>query len=75
MTALVALSISGWAQISRRNALSWERRFVQDAWYVYSQPPGLDLSGLMSTIWKIPKRRGIGKSGQATAQAFMGSQS
>jgi sugar transferase EpsL len=65
--------ITGWAQVNGRNALTWERKFALDVWYVDHQSLWLDLKIIALTAWKIIKREGISQPGQATAQEFMGS--
>lgn len=66
--------ITGWAQINGRNALTWERKFEMDVWYVDHHSLWLDIKILALTVWKIIQRDGINEPGQATAQEFMGSQ-
>jgi lipopolysaccharide/colanic/teichoic acid biosynthesis glycosyltransferase len=66
--------ITGWAQINGRNALTWEKKFELDVWYVDHHSLGLDIKILALTVWKIVQRDGINEPGQATAQEFMGSQ-
>ena len=66
--------ITGWAQINGRNALTWEKKFELDVWYVAHHSLGLDIKILALTIWKIVQRDGINEPGQATAQEFTGSQ-
>ena len=65
--------ITGWAQVNGRNALTWERKFELDVWYVDHQSFWLDLKIIVLTFWKIIKREGINQPGQATAEEFKGS--
>jgi sugar transferase EpsL len=65
--------ITGWAQVNGRNALTWEKKFELDVWYVEHQSFRLDMKILALTVWKIVRREGINEPGQATAQEFMGS--
>jgi sugar transferase EpsL len=65
--------ITGWAQVNGRNALTWERKFELDVWYVDHQSLWLDLKIMALTIWKIIRREGINQPGQATAEEFKGS--
>jgi lipopolysaccharide/colanic/teichoic acid biosynthesis glycosyltransferase/glycosyltransferase involved in cell wall biosynthesis len=51
--------ITGWAQINGRNALAWDERLAQDAWYVEACSLGLDLKILCITIWKVLKRADV----------------
>ena len=45
--------ITGWAQIKGRNALSWEKRFELDVWYVEHRSFLLDLKIIGLTFLKI----------------------
>ena len=64
--------LTGLAQISGRNALSWERKFDLDLEYVERCSLALDLKILASTIWQVLNRRGVNQPGHATAEEFMG---
>ena len=66
--------VSGWAQVNGRNALSWERKFELDVWYVDHVSLWLDLKIIALTIWKILKREGISQAGHATMQEFTGTE-
>lgn len=65
--------ITGWAQISGRNAITWEQKFALDVWYVEHMSLGLDLQIMALTVFKILKREGISQAGQATVEEFWGS--
>ncbi len=65
--------ITGWAQVNGRNALTWERKFELDVWYVDHQSLWLDIKIIFMTVWKILRRDGISQPGQATAEEFRGS--
>jgi sugar transferase EpsL len=65
--------ITGWAQVNGRNALTWERKFELDIWYVDHLSLGLDLRILVATIGRILRREGINQPGQVTAEEFQGS--
>jgi sugar transferase EpsL len=65
--------ITGWAQVSGRNALTWEQKFDLDVWYVDHRSFLLDLRILLMTVWKVCKREGIGHEGHATMVPFSGS--
>jgi lipopolysaccharide/colanic/teichoic acid biosynthesis glycosyltransferase len=62
--------ITGWAQINGRNAISWEKKFELDVWYVYNISFKLDFKIVILTIIKIIKTEGINQQGQATMQPF-----
>lgn len=64
--------ITGWAQVNGRNALSWEKKFELDVWYVDHMSLALDLNILFMTVAKVVKRDGISQSGEATASVFTG---
>jgi lipopolysaccharide/colanic/teichoic acid biosynthesis glycosyltransferase len=64
--------ITGWAQVNGRNALSWERRFRLDLWYVENRSFLLDLRILMLTVVKVFRREGIAQPGHATMEPFRG---
>jgi sugar transferase EpsL len=64
--------ITGLAQVSGRNALTWEDRFVLDVYYIDHWSVWLDIRILARTAWTILKREGISEPGQATASEFMG---
>ncbi len=64
--------ITGWAQVNGRNAISWERKFELDVWYVDHLSFLLDLKILLLTVKKVFIREGISQEGQATMEAFRG---
>jgi len=64
--------ITGWAQVNGRNALSWQRKFELDVWYVDHQSFWLDLKIIALTVWRIANRDGIDQPGTIGALEFMG---
>ncbi|MCJ7503535.1 MAG: sugar transferase [Acidobacteriia bacterium] len=64
--------ITGWAQISGRNALTWEEKFKLDVWYVDHRSFWLDAKILLLTVWKVLQREGINQPGHATMEEFRG---
>lgn len=44
--------ITGWAQVDRRNAISWDEKFKYYVWYVENQSFWLD----MKIIWMTEKK-------------------
>ena len=64
--------ITGWAQINGRNAISWERKFELDVWYVENQSFWLDIKIIVLTLWKVCKREGISAENHATMELFQG---
>lgn len=65
--------VTGWAQVNGRNALSWDKKFELDVWYVDNYSFWLDLKILWMTLIKVVRREGISAEGYATAPFFMGS--
>ena len=65
--------ITGWAQVNGRNAISWERRFELDVWYVDHCSCWLDVQILLMTLIKVFSRSGISADGHATMPSFRGS--
>jgi len=51
--------ITGWAQVNGRNAISWEKKFEYDVWYVKNCNFWLDIKILFLTINKVLKREDI----------------
>lgn len=68
----VSPGITGWAQINGRNAISWEKKFDYDVWYVDHQSFWLDLKIMKITVMKILKREGISPSDQPMMPRFRG---
>ncbi len=64
--------ITGWAQVNGRNALSWERKFELDVWYVDHRSFLLDVRILLLTVRKVLRRDGIAAAGSATMPEFRG---
>ncbi|MBF0451083.1 MAG: sugar transferase [Candidatus Magnetomorum sp.] len=66
--------VTGWAQIHGRNAISWEKKFDLDLWYVDHQSFVLDMHIILLTIRKILSRSDIHHEGCATMEEFQGSE-
>lgn len=64
--------ITGLAQISGRNGLSWKDRFELDVRYVDGLSAVLDAKILLATIRAVVRREGISEAGQATMSRFEG---
>ena len=64
--------ITGLAQVSGRNAISWEDKFSYDVWYVDHWSLWLDLKILILTLIKVTRQTGISQAGHATMQEFTG---
>lgn len=69
---LVKPGISGWAQVNGRNAISWERKFELDVWYVNNQSLLLDIKIILLTVKKVFVSEGISAVGEATMTKFEG---
>lgn len=65
--------ITGLAQISGRNELSWEDKFRLDIHYVDHHTFLGDLKILLRTLRSVVKRDGISEAGETTSSEFMGS--
>lgn len=64
--------ITGLAQVSGRNAISWEERLELDVEYVDNHSLPLDLRILIRTLTSVLRREGISAQGEATMPAFTG---
>lgn len=62
--------ITGLAQVTGRNAISWESKFAQDVRYVDRRSAGLDLRIVVETIGSVVKREGISAEGHVTMTKF-----
>ena len=64
--------ITGGAQCNGRNAISWQKKFELDVWYVDNCTLWTDIKIIWITIMKVLKRADISQEGQATMEAFHG---
>ena len=65
--------LSGLAQVSGRNAITWEQKFKYDVEYVNNVTFLGDVKIILTTLKKAVEREGIsGTHGEATMTAFMG---
>jgi len=64
--------ITGWAQVSGRNAIGWDKKFALDVWYVDHGSLWLDVKILARTTWKVLACEGINQPGEATVEYFKG---
>ena len=64
--------VTGWAQINGRNAISWQRKFEFDVWYVDHLSFGLDLKILFQTLWNVVRGKGVSQQGHVTVGKFAG---
>ena len=64
--------ITGWAQVNGRNAISWNKKFEYDVWYVENLSFTLDMKILFKTIKKVIISEGINTQDMATTEPFNG---
>jgi len=64
--------ITGWAQVNGRNAISWEKKFEYDVWYVNNISFALDIKIVLLTIKKVFISEGINAANAATTEPFRG---
>ncbi|WP_180028533.1 sugar transferase [Acinetobacter sp. YH16032] len=64
--------ITGYAQVNGRNAISWEKKFELDTWYVEHQSLWLDFKIMLKTIKKVIAKDDISAEGEATTTKFTG---
>lgn len=64
--------LTGYAQISGRNSISWEEKFNDDLMYIENITFTEDLKIVLKTALKVIKREGISQEGNATMEKFTG---
>ena len=64
--------ITGWAQVNGRNAISWQKKFELDVYYVEHVSFLFDLKILFLTVKKVLAREGISSDTNATMERFTG---
>ena len=64
--------ITGWAQVNGRNAISWDKKFKYDVWYVDHVSFLVDVKILFKTFLKVAKSEGINAANAATIEPFNG---
>lgn len=64
--------ITGWAQVNGRNAISWEKKFEYDVWYVDHLSFILDLKIILLTVKKVFISEGITQEGHVSSEEFKG---
>lgn len=64
--------LTGLAQVSGRNAVSWAERLELDVQYVEQQRWSTDLRILVRTVGLVVTRRGVAAPGEATMSRFEG---
>lgn len=62
--------ITGWAQVNGRNAISWDKKFEYDVWYVDNIGFLLDCKILIKTFLKVVKSEGINPNNASETEPF-----
>ena len=62
--------LTGLAQVSGRNTITWEEKFKKDIEYKNNLTFGMDIKIILKTIGKVFKREGISQQGEATVERF-----
>ncbi|MDH2045894.1 sugar transferase [Acinetobacter johnsonii] len=65
--------ITGYAQVNGRNAISWEKKFELDTWYVNNHSLWLDFKIMLKTVKKVLAKDDISAEGDVTMNKFTGS--
>lgn len=65
--------LSGYAQVSGRNAISWEDKFNLDLYYIDNMSFMFDLKIILLTLKKVFVREGISSDTSVTMEPFKGS--
>lgn len=66
--------LTGLAQVSGRNTITWEEKFKQDNKYIKNITSINDIKIIIKTIGKVFKRDGISQNGNATMEIFRGTE-
>ena len=66
--------LTGLAQVSGRNALTWEDKLALDVDYVDHHSVWGDLRILIATVSPVLRREGISAAGDTTMPEFMGTE-
>ena len=66
--------LTGLAQVSGRNAITWEEKFFHDVRYVENVSFFLDVQIVISTVKKVLKHEGISSDSSATMEEFTGTE-
>ena len=64
--------LTGLAQISGRNAITWEQKFEDDIKYIENITFIGDVKIIFLTVYKVFKREGISQENNVTMEDFMG---
>ncbi|HTF81735.1 MAG TPA: sugar transferase, partial [Cytophagales bacterium] len=64
--------ITGWAQVNGRNAISWQKKFELDLYYVNHISFALDVKILYMTVLNVLQSKDINSKTAATMEKFTG---
>jgi lipopolysaccharide/colanic/teichoic acid biosynthesis glycosyltransferase len=64
--------ITGWAQVNGRNAISWDKKFEYDVWYIEHLSFFQDVKILFLTLKKVIVSEGINMVNVVTTEPFKG---
>lgn len=64
--------LTGLAQVKGRNALSWERKFELDVWYVDHRSLAMDARIILQTVGQVLGGAAVSHVGHATMPPFRG---
>lgn len=67
--------ITGWAQVNGRNAITWEKKFEYDVWYVDNMSFLFDCKIILLTVKKVFIRDGVNATESVTMEPFKGGKS
>jgi sugar transferase EpsL len=65
--------ITGLAQVSGRNAITWEQRFALDTQYVERHDLRMDLDIILRTVKIVVSREGVNATSEESMPEFLGS--
>ena len=66
--------LTGLAQISGRNSITWEEKFKEDIQYIENISLIEDIKIILKTVTKVFNREGISQEGNETMERFKGSE-
>lgn len=66
--------LSGLAQVSGRNTITWEEKFEDDIAYIENITFLGDIKIILTTFYKVFKREGISQENNATIEEFKGTE-
>ncbi|MFC3880962.1 sugar transferase [Algoriphagus namhaensis] len=64
--------VTGWAQVNGRNAITWEKKFDFDVWYVENLTFLLDFQILVKTFFNVITGKGVTQHGHVSVGKFQG---